>query len=229
MKYLIFLLVVPMLYLAARDRDFEKLYVSVNYCLKNKCGQAIASSFLIEKGKPKEEYSPLNVNDSIKETAWCMSKNQGIGEYIYVRYQNDVTINEYEKIEKRDYYSLFTIVNGFAKNKDLFLANNRVKRVSIEAQEIAYTPSVSGPDTAAGTDIYIDDGPLFNSVHEIELADTMEEQKFRLKIIPKSKKDLNLQMDLLFKIVIKEIYPGSKYKDTCISDASFSIVAPEKK
>ncbi|TGN10199.1 NADase-type glycan-binding domain-containing protein [Leptospira ilyithenensis] len=230
MKNLFFLFIIPIFYLIARDLNFERLYVNVNDCLKgSKCFQAVASSFLIEKGKSQDEYIPSKIHDYKKETAWCVSKNQGIAEFIYVPYQNKASINKYKEILQRgDYYSLFTIVNGFAKNEDLFLANNRVKKVSIEVQEIGYTMSVSGPDTATGTDIYIDDGPLLNSIHEIELADTMDEQKFKLKIVPKSKKDLNLQMDLLFKIIIKEIYPGSKYKDTCISDAGFSILVPEK-
>ncbi|BDA77552.1 hypothetical protein LPTSP3_g04820 [Leptospira kobayashii] len=230
MRYSILLLIFPTLFVEARDLNFEKLYVNVNDCLKGReCFQAVASSFLIEKGKPQDEYIPPKIHDYKKETAWCVSKNQGIAEFIYVPYQNDPSINEYKEILQRgDYYSLFKVTNGFARNKDLFLANNRVKKVSIEVQEVGYTMSVSGPDTAAGTDIKIYEGPLFNSLHEIELMDTMDEQKFKLKIIPKLKKDPYLQMDLLFKIIIKDIYPGSKYKDTCISDASFSIVVPEK-
>jgi hypothetical protein len=242
MKYLFFLLVVPVLCLLAKDRrtrafEFEKLYATVNDCYnKDRCHQAIASSFLVEKGKPKDEYSPGKINDSSnqdwRETAWCVSKNQGVREYIYVPYQNRQSINKYKYKdiwERGGSDSLFIIINGVGKSKDLFLANNRVKRVSIEVQEIAYTMSVSGPDTIAGTDIHIDEGPLLNSIHEIELADTMEEQEFKLKIIPKSKKDPNLHMDLLFKITIKEIYPGSKHKNTCISEANFLMVPLNKK
>jgi hypothetical protein len=232
MKYPLCLFFIAVLSLETRDRNFEKLYVTVNSCIKEQCYQPISSSFLLEKGKPKDEYSSQKAHDYKKETAWCVSKNQGLGAYVYMPYHNDVSINEYKRILKKDYYSLFTIVNGFAKNQELFYSNNRVKKVLIEVQEIAYSASdnkeinvnIGGRDEG----FYIADGPIPNSVHEIELADTMEEQKFRLKIIPKSKKDPYLQMDLLFKIVIKEIYPGSKYKDTCISEAAFEMVAPSK-
>ncbi|MCW7459938.1 hypothetical protein ND856_07805 [Leptospira bandrabouensis] len=235
MNLFLILLLFFALTLDARDLTFEKLYATVNACYKNqKCKQPVASSFLIENGKPKDEYSPEKIHDNIgekgKDTAWCVSKNQGIGEYIYIPYQNLQGINQYNNIwKRREYFSLFTVVNGFAKSESLYLSNNRVKKITIEVKEIAYTMAVSGPETIAGTDIIVYDGPLLNSIHEVELADSMEEQTFKLKIIPKSTKDGYNQMDLLFKVIINEIYPGSKYKDTCISTASFTMLNPETK
>ncbi|TGN20827.1 NADase-type glycan-binding domain-containing protein [Leptospira idonii] len=234
MRYVLFTLSLSIVPLCARDFAFEKLYGTVNHCYKKECRKAIASSFLIEKGKPKGEYSPDKIqdfrNENWRDTAWCVSKNQGIGEYIYVSYSNNPRLNKYKDIWKREGYSFsFTIINGFVKNKDLFLANNRVKKIAIEVQEIAYTMSVQGPDTITGTDIEIFDGPILNGVHEIELVDKMDEQEFKINVVPVSKRDGYLQMDLLLKMTIKEIYPGNKYKDTCISDARFEMVVPEDK
>ncbi|TGN20830.1 NADase-type glycan-binding domain-containing protein [Leptospira idonii] len=234
MKYLLLFLILCKSSLFARDSAFEKLYGSVNHCYNNDCRKVIGSSFLVEKGKPKDEYSPDKLQDfknkNWKETAWCVSKNQGIGEYVYIPYWNDESKSGYADILKRkDYYVSLTIINGFAKNSDLFIANNRIKKVSIEVQEVAYTMSVAGSETIPGTDVKIKDGPLLNSIHEIEFADTMEQQEFKLKIAPKSRKSEYLEMGLLFKITLKEIYPGTKYKDTCMSAAMIEMIVPADK
>ena len=84
------------------------------------------------------------------------------------------------------------IFNGYLKSKDLWRDNSRVKKFKV------YTNN--------------------NLIAVLELKDTMAQQEF--EITPVSSKVKNKDLILRFEIV--EVYPGSKFKDTAITELYFS-------
>ncbi|MDH4128377.1 MAG: hypothetical protein OEV44_06465 [Spirochaetota bacterium] len=146
----------------------------------------VASSELKHK---KISYSPKNAVDNDPTTAWVEGKaGNGIGESIEVNTtieQHHGDINGLHKIEK------IGIINGYAKNKDIFFSNNRVKRIMFEYYYI------SKYDGKKSKKMFFD------------LKDQMEIQYIRFKkpILTGS-----------FKITILDVYKGTKYNDTAISE-----------
>lgn len=57
----------------------------------------------------------------------------------------------------------------------------------------------------------------FNNKEEIELKDTMDEQNFSFKI---NTRDDNIYSSpfVIMQLIILDVYPGTDYDDTCISE-----------
>ncbi|MFH0975079.1 MAG: hypothetical protein V1874_04765 [Spirochaetota bacterium] len=72
------------------------------------------------------DYSINNVLGGTWDTAWCVNGN-GIGEWIKVV----IPINLRERKGITNLYRIL-VVNGLGKNKELYFANNRVKRIEVE-------------------------------------------------------------------------------------------------
>lgn len=90
------------------------------------------------------------------------------------------------------YYNTLTglyIVNGYAKNEELFKANSRVKKLKL---------------TLDGKEEYI-----------IELEDTMNPQL--IDIVYKQEPSFEVFNPIEATFEILEVYPGEKYEDTCIT------------
>ncbi|MCX8009337.1 MAG: hypothetical protein N3A54_06625, partial [Patescibacteria group bacterium] len=99
--------------------------------LASKFKKVQASSFLIEKGMPKDYYSPQKAFDGNINTAWVEGvEGDGIGEYIlfYVPIKNSRYDSKPAKIN-------LSIINGYAKNEHLYKINNRVKEFCLEIYE----------------------------------------------------------------------------------------------
>ncbi len=96
----------------------------------------VASSVLIEKGKPKNFYFPNAIKDYNKDTAWGVSKNQGIGEWIYVYNYVDPDRNSYGKLAGKSQKNYFSFLNGLAKDATSFEENGRIKKVRIDMYEL---------------------------------------------------------------------------------------------
>ena len=134
-----------------------------------------ASSELEDKNG---RYSVKNIIDENTSTAWVEGKeNSGINEFItiYIPGHPRVSFGLY-KIKK------IGIINGYAKNNDIFKQNNRVKKLRLEYGD---------------------------HVRTFALKDTivMQYLKFNEPVLMKK-----------FKITILDVYKGSKYDDTCISE-----------
>ncbi len=135
-----------------------------------------ASSELEDKN---DRYSVWNIVDERPETAWVEGKNDsGINEFIKMDIAPPFGImgeGPYE-IEK------IGIINGYAKNNDIFKQNNRVKKLRLE---------------------------YGNQVRTYALKDTIVMQYLKF--------DKPVYMSTI-KITILEVYKGSKWDDTCISE-----------
>ena len=152
-----------------------------------------ASSELNEDKNDK--YAVRNLTDGDPSTAWVEGKKgSGIDEYIkfYCPPEEADMVNIYSayKIDS------LGIISGYAKNEEVFYKNNRVKKINIE-----YT-----------NDIFREDNPYNMKAQErmeFILKDMMDMQYL---VFPEP-----IYMSSI-KISILEVYKGSKWDDTCVSE-----------
>ncbi|EMN78935.1 hypothetical protein LEP1GSC106_0453 [Leptospira interrogans serovar Grippotyphosa str. UI 12764] len=174
----------------------------------------VASSVLAEKGKPKTFYGPNNIDDQYIDTAWGVSKNQGIGEWIYTYNSVKWSKNSYEQLAGKSQKNYFGFLNGLAKDATLFEENGRIKKVRIDVYEAEGDESMANLDDP----LLIYSGPIENDSFELELKDTPEEQTFEREIFSKIKPVKGAWRKLLFKLTILEIYPGTKSKNVFLTE-----------
>ena len=152
-----------------------------------------ASSELDEDKNDK--YAAKNMVDGNPSTAWVEGKKGGgINEYIKFYCPP-------EESDMVDLYSAYKIkglgiINGYAKSENVFYKNNRVKKIRIEYKN----------------DIFREENPYDmkkQGSFEFILEDKMEMQylEFTGPIYMSE-----------MKITILEVYKGSKWNDTCISE-----------
>nr|WP_061219083.1 hypothetical protein [Leptospira weilii] len=175
----------------------------------------VASSTLAEKGKPKNFYGPNNIDDQYIDTAWGVSKNQGIGEWIYVYNYVDSNKNSYEILAGKSQKNYFSFLNGLAKDATSFEENGRIKKVRIDVYEL------EGGETMANLSdpLIYHNYPIENDTFELELKDIPEEQTFEREIFTKIKpQSIAYDRYLLFKLTILETYPGTKSKNVFLTE-----------
>ena len=139
----------------------------------------------------KTVYSRENLRDGDYSTAWVeASSDFGSKDKLYIE-----VIGNPEKWRSEDYkrVSHLYILNGFRKNEKTYYENNRLKKIRIVSKGKSYG-EFTFPDRPYKQ---IND---FNFAYEAELLDFKS-------VIPSE-----------FYIEILEVYPGTKYNDTCISE-----------
>lgn len=149
-----------------------------------------------------KSYHANNLYDNSIKTAWVEGvKEYGIGEYF------EIYLNEYklykdycysDEYYRESFYPIYAIeiFNGYSKSEKTFKENSRVKKLKVYVNGIPYVI--------------------------LDLKDTNRKQYFHLGendiffngLNPEKK----LTDDLVLKFEIMEVYPGTKYKDTCISE-----------
>lgn len=153
----------------------------------------IEASSVLQGNDP--DYSPVNVSDGDPATAWVEgTAGPGIGEFIRLG------IDPYEK-EVSGFYGIkrIGIINGYARDKELYFANNRVKSI-----EFSHTFSVLGDYHQ------IRDQPVIGiQPYVFDLDESMEYQFLEFpRPVPVSE----------FTLTILDVYPGSRWDDTCIAE-----------
>ena len=139
-------------------------------------------------------YSVDNLLDFNFETAWVEGKpDSGDGESITFE------LNDYK-------LTAIGIINGYTKNEETYLANNRIKKLRIEKQVVDYKDS---------TKTRID-------ISEIELEDKpyVKIQKKSFDNMVSIIADYGDGWEKVRKVTltILEVYKGNKFNDTCISE-----------
>ncbi|MCX8125448.1 MAG: hypothetical protein N3F66_14965 [Spirochaetes bacterium] len=195
---------------SGKQKDIREIFDHIVYT-----DEPIASSELVEKGLPKDFYSAKKAIDGNKDTAWVEGiEGDGIGEYIMFNL-NFGSIPSYGDFDNNKFIIVdIIIVNGVAKNEKLFKMNNRIKKATLEVYESEVSIRQIDPWVVS------EQVPILNSTFEIELKDIFEPQRFRIRFKPKQKPLHGPVSSFLCigKLIIKEIYPGTKYKDTGISE-----------
>jgi len=162
-----------------------------------------ASSTLASQGKVRYEAANLLNNTNYggdRSITWCEGvKGHGIGERVNMRITTQ--INREDGIAFRT----LMIVNGYAKNQTTWQNNSRVKKLRLY---------VGGE---VWGDLHLRDiikPQIFNFPDNLKIRPHKSGKKTAKPLIDRIK-SATYQTDLSFEII--EVYPGSKFDDTCIT------------
>ena len=150
-----------------------------------------------------KEYSAEKLYDNSFKTAWAEgAKGYGIGEYFEYSINNYKYNKKYDFFDEKEEYNLMIPViyeihlfNGYVKNEKVWRENSRVKKLRM----------------------YVD-GKLYGV---IELMDITSQQIIILPVpidYKKIKTKKQYKDDLIIRFEIEEVYEGTKYKDSCITE-----------
>jgi len=201
---------------SAQESNLRQIF---DYIILTK--EPVASSELKEKELPKDFYSAKKAFDGKIETAWVEGVDgDGINEYImfYLLFRGPYPT--YDEFKDKDVKVEITIVNGVAKNKKIWEMNNRIKKAELEVYEAIVSIRQIDPW------IISEQEPILNTTFTLNLKDDIKPQKFLIKFKPKQ---LGIADDIdsfecIGKLIIKEVYPGTKYKDTGISEIDINRI-----
>lgn len=143
----------------------------------------------------KGSYSPRNVLDDDFSTAWVEgAPDDGVGEWI------ELTFDELDGL------AYIGIVNGYAKSKELYYANARIKRAKV-AIHYRYE---NGEQQVSEYEHDCKDIPWSEYDYDtfISMVTTLEECGEGYIGRPVSR----------IRITVMDVYPGTKYDDLCISE-----------
>lgn len=153
----------------------------------------IASSIL------GDSYKSVNLCDGKAETAWVEgAKGSGIGEWVKININAESAMSEYTSTP----FSLeeIGVLPGYAKSPKTWEENNRVKKLMV----IIHSPPFSAPKENEWV------------VLQLNLKDNNKLQVFK---VPDEKMAVNVNgMKKEIWIKIEDVYKGTKYDDTCISE-----------
>jgi hypothetical protein len=188
--------------------------------------QLASQAPFLEDAKIPRRYAPENLFDGRAETSWAIGDG-GPGKVLYVGIPSGAK-------ELR-------VVNGYATNKDLFAKNNRVRRLKVSLC-VAY--SFPNRVTELGQLFTLD---VIGFHRTLELADLISPQALALGIDWDRADELRRESETRFqegkaalsdyeleayakgtieeyvlRLEIVDLYRGSKWNDTCLSELSFS-------
>ena len=199
----------------AADAQQKKPSFREVFC-EDRYGQIFnVTSVLKEEG---QNYSGENLFDGYAGSSWAEgAKGDGIGE--------SLTLAVLENTDA------LAVINGYAASKALFRKNNRLKSILITIER-GYSPE--GYVTEKGGAFFL--FPLTSSV-ELKIADHPRLQNFALPFDWESIRNEEQKTDELWAafaektghpqkaqvfyfltLTIKEVYPGSVWTDTCLSE-----------
>lgn len=168
--------------------SYEEIQGGMAGCCKGFCADNLTTSSTLPN-EGENNYGADMIKDDACQTAWVEGvKGDGKGEYLEFTYTYDITYEQSAEYSCK-YTDSFLIVNGYQKNETSFTENNRVKKIKM----------------------YINDKPYC----WIELKDEMGVQMVKLDFIKKLEKKTNT---IKIKWEIAEVYKGTKYNDTAISE-----------
>lgn len=145
-----------------------------------------------------DAYQSANLCDGKAETAWVEGvKGSGIGEWVKININAEV-----ESVTSTPFSILeIGVIPGYAKTKKTWLENNRVKGLTI----VIHSPQPSAPPENEWV------------IYHLDLKDENILQVFDLPYKKMSVSVGHVKRKEIW-IKITDIYKGSKYDDTCISE-----------
>jgi hypothetical protein len=151
-------------------------------------------------------YESKNLFDGDLNTAWCEGiKGHGEGEWVEFNFAN-VSIGA------------IGIINGYTKREAIYYANNRIKKIKLDVE---YVPMRYGEAQRSGGS-----------------EEALERETTVIDLEQKQFNELNKNVEAPFmswladyddnyrhvrkiRLSILEVFPGTKYDDTCISEVYF--------
>lgn len=142
-------------------------------------------------------YSANNLRDKNCKTVWVESKP-------------DFGKNEKIKIECSGWVTQLLVVNGFRKSEKTYYENNRVKKIAlyVDGTRLGEMTFPDRPYHQVDMSNILDEGELLNLNSDFFAKNNSKVMSKAGAFCPKE----NIEIEIL------EVYPGTKYNDTCISD-----------
>ncbi|HAA10274.1 MAG TPA: hypothetical protein DCE41_00725 [Cytophagales bacterium] len=139
-------------------------------------------------------YAVENLTDGDYATAWVEGvPGQGLGQSIEIEL-NDVMVG------------YIGLLNGYTKSATTYNTNARVKRLRVDYESVDYAdPSKT---RQSSEELTLEDRP-FQRISDFNLFDSLDELSQFGDGSPKFRK---------ITLTILEVYPGSQYEDTCITE-----------
>lgn len=154
-----------------------------------------------------KNYNVKNVFDEDIETAWVENTaSYGIGEWIQLNVNNEYASKEHSYTT----YGRIIIYPGYGKSEKLFYENNRLKSALLF---VATTDSVYMPEEPISRENSPADRKKIVFCQRLFFEDEPKYHVFRLPSNPSLE-----GTKYIFMLVIEDVYKGSKYNDTCISE-----------
>ena len=169
---------------------FAKLYKMYGFRTNG-----ISATSELKEGKVL--YSASNLMDNDCRTAWVESKS-------------DFGQKERIKIPCSGWITQLLIVNGFRKSEKTYYENNRVKRIAlyVDGVKLGEMTFPDRPYCHVDMSNILDEGELLNFNGDFFKENNGKSMSNAGAFWPKE----NIEIEIL------EVYPGTKYNDTCISD-----------
>jgi len=199
---------------------------SVDFTLFTISSRNTSSSVLKEKGRPDTFYGADKATDGNQKTSWCSGNKNPEGEWLSVQLREDKTV----------YSNRIHVFHGVGANRILYGQNNRIKDFElIVTQKNGKITRHKGKfnDTACGEpDPRYCDAEAYetgnNKNREVVYDNCIKESRKECFAWPETYGNFSGEEVVLhdpvcikeIKIIIKSVYPGSKYRDTCITEIS---------
>ncbi len=223
MKFRLGILLALFLLAGATGHVFAQESSFLDLALVDYGGNIFRASSSLEDSSPFElgEYGMQAMFDHNRSTGWSEGENgSGIGVVLWLR------------LDAGD--DILALVNGFARNERFFAWNNRIQSMDVSFWQ-GFQPegmvSEMGP-------VYI--ARRISDPQRIEIADCMEVQYIPLSgaseaaaftedtykndpVFLQYSREKGIpsrvaRVDLLLRMEITEVYPGSRWDDTCITE-----------
>lgn len=174
-----------------------------------------ASSVLIEKGKPDDFYAPEKALDGSKDSAWCAAgKSGGIGEWIEINFEPTQSQEHSGPSEARE--DIF-VLPGITRNRQLHFQNNRIKDYRVELVfSTGRMEKISGrfEDNVCAKNSHCK--ILGSRAPDFDTRRCLENCNSDGFAVPIKGRRLNHLQSI--RLTILSVYPGSRFRDTCISE-----------
>ncbi|MBL7670942.1 MAG: hypothetical protein JNM39_10695 [Bdellovibrionaceae bacterium] len=163
-----------------------------------------ASSAVRKVSQETHKYSPENIRDGYLSQAWCVTNHRPT--------QPEMVVLRTE-LREGTYLNIFP---GFGKSRELFKLNNRLKKIKLFVMT-----STTSDEVVRGKKTEAKKFEL-NKIHEqiIDLKDVYGFQSVEIPFFSQTEGPLFLEKKnpIYLGIALLEVYPGSKYNDSCISE-----------
>lgn len=162
-----------------------------------------SNMYTVKVSSENKQYPASNLSDSNLETAWV--PNNRVNDWIEFTFKKPF-----------DNFAGIIILNGFLKSEKAFYENNRIKSISVDMKQVG-KDWVSIPYWGEGLLCPLEDFK-YKQIYFENLFNLEQYNAFNFYDIQEIDPDLAIEK---IRINIKEVYPGTKYDDTCISEILF--------
>ena len=151
----------------------------------------------------KGNYNVKNLTDTDYRTAWVEGeKGTGIGEWVEIEFTNSAKITTMQ------------IANGYLKSQKTYFENASIKTLKCE-----FTLQVGNSERKITKNIKLEKFKEYNLLGLPESSEYYSEAAIDFKEIILSPNDIDYLYSIKkARLTILEVYPGTKYEDTCISE-----------